>query len=62
MGGKIPVVVENESLNAEEYVTMLEEHFLPFRDEFYSNGITLQQNNAPAHSERHTRDFSWPKG
>ena len=60
--GKTPLVVVNGTLNADEYVTMLEEHFLPFRVEFYSNGVTFQQDNAPAHSARHTHDFFMTEG
>ena len=28
---------------------MLEEFLLPFRDEFYPQGMVFQQDNAPAH-------------
>ena len=60
--GKTLLVVVNGTLNADEYVTMLKEHFLPFRDEFYPNGITFQQDSALAHSACHTRDFFVTEG
>ena len=60
--GKTPLVVVNGTLNADEYVQMLEENFIPFRDEFYPNGVTFQQDNAPAHSPKHTRDIFAEEG
>ena len=55
--GKTELVVVNGTLNAEEYVKMLESHFLPFRDEYYPDGCIFQQDNAPAHTAKHTKDF-----
>lgn len=36
---------------------MLEEKFLPFRYEFYPEGVTFQRGNSQAHSEIQTRDL-----
>ena len=52
-----PLVVVNGTLNAEEYVNMLQEFLLPFRDEFYPQGIVFQQDNAPAHTANFTHEF-----
>ena len=41
---------------------MLEEHFIPFRDEIYPNGVTFQQGDSPAHSAEHTRVFFAEEG
>ncbi len=60
--GKTPLVEVNGTLNADEYVHMLEEYFLPFRDEIYPDGATFQQDNAAAHSALHTRDFFADEG
>ena len=54
--GKTPLVIVKGNLNVEEYVTMLEEHFLPFRAEYYSNDCVFQQDNAPAHAALHTKE------
>ncbi len=37
VGGKMELVVVNGTLNANEYVNMLDTYFLLFRDEYYSN-------------------------
>ena len=59
----------NGKLNAVACTNMLEEYLLPFAVEYHSGVCVLQQNNALAHSARHTREFfmesevmdlSWP--
>ena len=36
---------------------MLYEFLLPYRDEFYPQGIVFQQDNAPAHTANFTGEF-----
>ncbi len=55
--GKMPLVAVSGTLNAEECVRMLEEHFLPFHDEIYPDCVTFEQDNAADHSAAHNRDF-----
>ena len=54
---KISLVVVDGNLNANRYVNMLSEHFLPFRDELYPAGCLFLQDSAPAHSAKFTSDF-----
>ncbi len=44
-------------MNAVAYTSMLEHYFFPFMGKYYPCGCVLQQDKAPAHSARHTRDF-----
>ena len=55
--GKTSLVVVNGNLNSEEYISMLEEHLLPFTEEKYPQGFIFQQDGAPAHTSQATRDF-----
>ena len=36
---------------------MLQEYLEPFIDEKYPNGVTFQQDGAPAHRAKHTMDY-----
>ena len=58
---KTPLIVVNGNLNSEEYVKLLEEHFLPFRDKYYARSVVFQQDNARAHNTAHTREFLMEK-
>ena len=60
--GKTPLVVFNGNLDAVNYASMLAEQFLPFMDKFYPKGCILKQNNAPAYSAKHTRDWFMDTG
>ena len=55
--GKTDLVVANGTLDANEYVMMLQAHLLPFRDEYHPSGCVFQQDNAPAHTAKFTKDF-----
>ena len=54
---KMEFVVVNGIFNADEYGKTLEIHFLPFCDEYYPDICVFQQDNAPAHTTKHTKDF-----
>ena len=67
--GKTNLVVVEGILDAVAYTNMLSEHFLPFMDDHYPEECVLQQDNAPAHSAKHTgayfmeteiTDMGWP--
>ncbi len=47
----------NGNLNADDYVHLLEDYYLALNEEVYGGNAILQQDNAPAHSAEHTRDF-----
>ena len=55
--GKTELAVVEGTMNAVAYTSMLQDYFFPFAEKFYPEGCVLQQDNAPAHSARHTRDF-----
>ena len=60
--GKADLVVVNGTVNANDYVEMLEKNVLPFRDEYYPNRFIFQQDNALAHSAKLTREFFATEG
>ncbi len=55
--GKTDLVVVNGTIDAVEYVKMLETHFLIFIDKYYPGGCVLQQDNAAARTAKFTQDF-----
>lgn len=55
--GKTELVFVSCKINSVKYCDMLEDHFLPFRDEYYPNGCIFQQDGAPAHTANHTKEF-----
>ena len=55
--GKTNLVRVKGTLDAGEYVQMLEEHLMPFIEEHHTGGCVFQQDGAPAHSAKHTREF-----
>ncbi len=55
--GKTKLVVVNSNLNADDYAHLFENYCLPFNEEVYGGNAILQQDNAPTHSAKHTRDF-----
>ena len=57
--GKTNLVVLKGSLDTITYTDMLTGHFLPFADDQYSEGCVVQQENAPAHSAKQTREYLW---
>ncbi len=60
--GKTQIVVFNRTLNAEDYIHLLEDYYLPFTDKVYGGNAIPQQDNAPAHSAKHTHDFLATEG
>ena len=60
--GKTELVVVNGNLNADDCVHLLEDYYLPFKEEVYGGNAILQQDNAPAHSAEYTRDFFATEG
>ena len=67
MGGnflrsKSKLVVVKGTLNAAEYVDMLSRALLPFIEDHHPEGCIFQQDNAPAHTAQHTRDFFMESG
>ena len=45
------------TLDACAYVEMLQEHLEPFIEKAYPGGCVFQQDNAPAHSAVHTKEY-----
>lgn len=52
-----PLVLIEGRLNAEMYIELLEDYLLPFLNELGPNSHTFQDDNAPAHSARLTKDW-----
>ena len=55
--GKTKLVFVENTINAKQYLRMLDDILLPFIAEYYPKGATFQQDGAPSHSFQHTRDF-----
>ena len=55
--GKTDVVFIDTNIGAVQYTELLAEHLLPFLEDAYPRGAVFQQDNAPAHSAMHTRDW-----
>lgn len=55
--GKTTLLIFNGTLNVEEYMTMLEEYLLPFREACYTMNCVLQQSSAPGHPAKFLRQF-----
>ena len=60
--GEAPLVIVIGTINAGEYSTKLDDFLLTFTDEHYPKGYIYQQDNAPAHSALHTKDWFLSKG
>lgn len=55
--GKTPFIFLDNKLNAALCIQMLQAHLEPFMEEHYPNGCVFQQDGAPAHSAKFTRDY-----
>ena len=55
--GKTDLVVLDGTLNAGAYVKMLQDHLEPFIEAHHPQGCVFQQDGAPAHSAKYTRDY-----
>lgn len=60
--GKSELVMVTETLDAVAYMDMLEAYLMPFILEHYLKGCVIQQDGAPAHRAKLTRDFSLSTG
>ena len=58
--GKTAIVFVNGNLNAQAYISMLTDHLIPFIEDKYGeedDQAIFQQDNAPAHSALHTKEW-----
>ncbi len=55
--GKTDSVVVDETLNPLAYVKMLQDYLEPYIKAHHPNECIFQQNGAPAHSAKYTRDY-----
>ena len=55
--GKTPLVIVAGTINVGEYTTMLDDFLLPFTEEYYPKGYIYRQENAPAQSSLHSKDW-----
>lgn len=60
--GKLPLVFIEGGLNAVKYTDLLSDVLLPFCEEKYQGEVRFQQDNAPAHSAVHTKEWFMEEG
>ena len=55
--GRTPLVFVSNKIDSVAYVEMLQDVFEPFIESHYPNGAVLQQDGAPCHTSKFTRDY-----
>lgn len=55
--GKAPMCFVTHRMNAEKYVELLDDVLIAFAEDFWDNSWIFQQDNAPIHVARYTKDF-----
>ena len=55
--GKTPLVIVDGNMNAESYAKMLSDVLEPFVEVFFPKRVTFQQDGAPAHTAKYTREY-----
>ena len=57
MYGKISFTTFKGNMDAQMYVQILKDHFVPYAEEFFPDGYFLMQDNDPKHKSHVARDF-----
>ena len=55
--GQLNIIFCLNVLNSDSYITLLEKDIIPYIKNHMGNDLTLQQDNAPAHSAGKVKEF-----
>ncbi|KAF8853586.1 hypothetical protein BDZ45DRAFT_598311 [Acephala macrosclerotiorum] len=58
--GPLIIIEKGGRINAQRYLQIVKEHFIPFYRriiEKYSEGVVMQENNAPWHTAKVVRNY-----
>lgn len=56
MAGKLQLKIIDKKMNSDKFIDLLDDHFLPGAHSLYGEEFILQQDNAPIHSSRETKE------
>ena len=57
--GRSKLVIVSNTLNSEKYVELLQNTLKPFSEKSFKGIWRYQQDNAPMHSSKYTKNISW---
>lgn len=55
--GKAELAFTSSKMNSEEYIEVLDRHLIPFMNETHPQSPVFQQDNAPIHTSRRTKQW-----